>query len=257
MRQKKKYFALGFGIVLILCLLGYSLIPFNKKTIHINRGSIVEAVYALGTVKPGQVYSLKFGIAASVRELFIEEGQTVNQGAPLLSNDSGIIFKAPFSGTITNLNLSKNEIVMPGIPILDLINMQKSYISVSLDQESALRVKPKQKVQLSFESLRGHVYKGEVERIYPSHGQFLVRIIAPELPEGILAEMTTDVAIEVSKKENVILVPLISVDKGKVIRIRNGKQEKIEIKLGAINSEFGELIVGDLSEADEVLAYRK
>lgn len=257
MALNKKYLGLGGGLVLLLLVILLIFKQSNKESLTIARGSIVEAVYALGTVKPLQSYSLKFGISASIKDLFIEEGQFVTKGDPLLSNDSGIVFKAPFSGIITNLTLSKNEIAMPGVPILELIDMKSAFIQVSLDQESALRVKANQKAQLSFESIRGHVYEGNVERVYPSHGQFIVRINSPKLPEGILAEMTTDVAIEVSRKENVILVPLIAADKGKIIRIRDGKKSKIEIKLGAINSEFGELVEGDLVENDEVFVNRK
>ncbi len=257
MTLKNKYLGYGVGGILLFLVLFLIFRQSNKETLTITRGSIVEAVYALGTVKPGQIYSLKFGISAAIKDLYIEEGQSVTKGEALLSNDSSVVFKAPFSGIITNLTLSKNEIAMPGVPILVLIDMKSPFIQVSLDQESALRVKTKQKVQLSFESVRGHIYSGEVARVYPSHGQFLVRIESPELPEGILAEMTTDVAIEVSKKENVILVPLAAVDKGKVIRIRTGKKEKINIKLGAINSEFGELLDGDLVENDEVYVNKK
>jgi len=252
MFHRKKLMMGVSGFLIFLVGLIYFLFPSNKKTIRLERGAIVEAVYSLGTVKPIQEYSLKFGVAASIRELFIEEGETVNKNQALLSNDSGIVFRAPFSGTITNLTLSKNEIVMPGVPLLKLIDMKNAYIQVSLDQESALLVRANQKVQLSFESIRGHVYQGYVERIYPSQGQFIVRIQVKSLPEGILPEMTTDVAIEVAKKENVILVPLIAIDKGKVIRIRNGKKQKVDVKLGAINSEYAELIDGDLLENDEV-----
>ncbi|MCZ8158169.1 MAG: HlyD family efflux transporter periplasmic adaptor subunit [Leptospira sp.] len=257
MSQKQKWIGIGLGAVCLLVGLVYWLIPSNKESILIKKGPLVEAVYALGSVQPENIYSLKLGISASIRELYIEEGQSVAKGAPLIRVDSGLIFKAPFAGTIANLTLSKDEIAMPGVPILELIDMRNLYVQVSLDQESALRVRPKQKVQLSFESIRGHNYVGEVERIYPSQGQFLVKIITPNLPEGILPAMTTDVAIEVSKRENVVLVPLVGVDKGKVIRIRNGKRQKIEIKLGAINSEFGELLSGDLQDGDEVFVNQK
>ncbi|EOQ98571.1 HlyD family secretion protein [Leptospira wolbachii serovar Codice str. CDC] len=225
----------------------------QSNRLGVERGSLVEAVYALGTVKPVDSFSLKFGIAASVREIFVEEGQAVTKGQPLLVNDSGITFRSPFNGTLTKLNVAKNETAMPGLPLLEIQNLKEVYISVSLDQESALRVKSGQQAQLSFESIRGNVYKGKVERIYPSNGQFLVRIEPDELPQGILPDMTTDVAIEVSSKENVILVPLVAVDRGKLTRFRNGKRDKIEIRIGAINSEYGELIQGDLKEGDEVL----
>lgn len=252
--NRKKLYIIGSVLVIVLIVTSYFFIRNSQSNrLGIERGSLVEAVYALGTVRPVDSFSLKFGIAASVREIFVEEGQTVTKGEALLVNDSGITFRSPFNGTLTKLNVAKNETAMPGIPILEIQNLKEVYISVSLDQESALRVKPGQAVQLSFESIRGNVYKGKVERIYPSNGQFLVRIEPQELPQGILPDMTTDVAIEVSSKENAILVPLVAVDRGKITRFRNGKRDKIEIRIGAINSEYGELLQGDLIEGDEVL----
>ncbi|TGM60535.1 efflux RND transporter periplasmic adaptor subunit [Leptospira vanthielii] len=252
--DRKKLYIIGFIVVMVLIITSFWFLRNSQSNrMRVDRGSLVEAVYALGTVKPVDSFSLKFGIAASVREIFVEEGQTVTKGQALLINDSGITFRSPFNGTLTKLNVAKNETAMPGLPLLEIQNLKEVYISVSLDQESALRVKPGQQAQLSFESIRGNVYKGKVERIYPSNGQFLVRIEPHELPQGILPDMTTDVAIEVSSKENVILVPLVAVDRGKLTRFRNGKRDKIEIRIGAINSEYGELIQGDLKEGDEVL----
>ncbi|PJZ44368.1 efflux RND transporter periplasmic adaptor subunit [Leptospira brenneri] len=252
--DRKKLYLFGSLFVIILILFSFFFLRSGKgNRIMIEKGSLVEAVYALGTVKPVDSFSLKFGIAASVREVFVEEGQTVTKGQALLVNDSGITFRSPLNGTLTKLNVAKNETTMPGLPVLEIQNLKEVFVSVSLDQESALRVKPGQSVQLSFESIRGNVYKGKVERIYPSNGQFLVRIEAHEFPQGILPDMTTDVAIEVSSKDNVVLVPLVAVDRGKVTRFRDGNKDKIEIRIGAINSEFGELIQGDLKEGDEVL----
>ncbi|XDD42015.1 efflux RND transporter periplasmic adaptor subunit [Leptospira sp. WS60.C2] len=253
MNRKLLYGISASFVIILVFIFVYFFRSSKSDRLNIQKGSLVEAVYALGTVKPVDSFILKFGIAASIREIFIEEGQSVNKGDALLINDSGITFRSPFSGTVTKLNVAKNETAMPGIPILEIQNLKEVYISVSLDQESALRVKPGQHAQLSFESIRGNVYKGEVERIYPSNGQFLVRIEPRELPQGILPDMTTDVAIEVSSKDNVILVPLVAVERGKLTRYRDGKREKIEIRIGAINAEFGELIHGDLREGDQVL----
>ncbi|MCW7482618.1 efflux RND transporter periplasmic adaptor subunit [Leptospira kanakyensis] len=253
MDRKKLYFVLVSFVIILILLFSFFFRTSKTNRVLVERGSLVEAVYALGTVKPVDNFSLKFGIAASVREIFVEEGQTVKKGQALLTNDSGITFRSPLDGTLTKLNVAKNETAMPGLPLLEIQNLKSVYISVSLDQESALRVKPGMRVQLSFESIRGNVYQGKVERIYPSNGQFLVRIEADELPEGILPDMTTDVAIAVSSKENVVLVPLVAVDRGKVTRFREGNKDKIEIRIGAINSEFGELLQGDLKEGDEVL----
>ncbi|GBF50688.1 hypothetical protein LPTSP4_22150 [Leptospira ryugenii] len=253
MNWKSKPLLVLFGILGILLL---SLLIFRsskKETIVLKKGSLVEVVYALGTVKPEKEYSLKFGISAAIKEIYVSEGKSVQKGEALIKNDSGIIFRAPFSGTVTNLNLSDDELVMPGISILKILDMDDLYILVSLDQESAMRIRPKQIVQFSFESVRGHTYSGIVDRVYPSQGQFMVRVNADLFPDGILPDMTADVAIQVADKKDVLLVPIKSISKGKVIRYRDGKKEKVSVKLGAINSEFGELLEGDLKENDEVV----
>ncbi len=250
--------ALSIGIAITLVGIPFFLIFRNPPvTVTVKRGDLVEAVYSLGVVKSDNSYVLKFGISAGISELFVEEGNSVTVGQTLLTNDSGINFKSPIDGTITKLNLSKGEVAMPGIPVLEVTDLKKVYIQVSLDQESALRVKSGQIANLSFESLRGHTSKAIVKNIYPSQGQFLVRLDPEDLPQGILPDMTADVAIEIDKKSKVILVPLSAVDKGKVLRLRSGKKQKTEIKLGITNSEFGELIFGDLLESDALILPRK
>lgn len=249
----KKKILIAISIVIILILIFFSFGKNSSSKLSVTRGPLVEAVYALGRVKSDETFVLKFGITSSIREIWVEEGQSVAKGQKLLQNDSGVVFSSPIQGTVTKLTVFKNETTMPGIPILEVQNLKSVYISVSLDQESAIRVKRGQRVQMSFESMRTNVYEAEVERVYPSNGQFLVRIEPKNLPDGILPDMTTDVAIQVSEKEDVILVPLVAVNRGKVVRLRDGKKTKIEVKIGAINSEFGELINGDLLPGDEVL----
>jgi multidrug efflux pump subunit AcrA (membrane-fusion protein) len=252
-----RYIVFGAVTIVIILLSVIFFFSRNKESLPIEKGSLIEAIYALGVVKPELDYSLKFGISSSIRELYVKEGDQVKANDPLLSNDSGVVFHSPIAGIVTKLPYSKGETIMPGIVLAEVMNWEKVYIQVFLEQESAIRVKEGQDATLSFESLRGHSYKAKVEKIYPSGGQFLVRLIPEEMPPGILPEMTTDLAIQVAKRENTILVPLKGVNNGKVLRIRNGKKEKIEIKLGAINEEKGELLSGDLIEGDEIIINNK
>ncbi|MCB1319394.1 MAG: efflux RND transporter periplasmic adaptor subunit, partial [Leptospiraceae bacterium] len=38
------------------------------------RGSIIEAVYGIGTVRPEQSYTVKLGISATIEKLYVREG---------------------------------------------------------------------------------------------------------------------------------------------------------------------------------------
>jgi macrolide-specific efflux system membrane fusion protein len=56
---------------------------------------------------------------------------------------------------------------MPGIPVLTVMDLTKTFIQISLDQSSALRIKKEQKAELSFENLRGTKINGKVQKFIP------------------------------------------------------------------------------------------
>ncbi|TGM98232.1 efflux RND transporter periplasmic adaptor subunit [Leptospira yasudae] len=215
-------------------------------------GPIVELVYSLGTVKSERVYHLKMGVTSSVRKLYVEEGQVVKAGQLILITDSGVSFTAPFSGTVTSLLFQEGEIVMPGTPVLTMMDLNKTYVLLSLDQDSMLRIRAGQKAELSFENLRGNKMLGKVSRVYPSDGQFFVRVDVDSMPEGILPEMTADVALEVARKENAVLIPIRAVEKGRIRVRRNGKTLWVQANVGAVDGEWCEVLEDSVLPTDTV-----
>lgn len=217
-------------------------------------GSIVESVYGLGTVHSEKSYNLKIGITSSIRRIYVKEGEIVQKGQNLLELDSIPVFKAPFTGTITSIPFEEREIVFPQVPILKMENFSEVYLKVSLEQQGALRVKKGQSARVLFESIRGTSFQGTVRTIFPDEGQFMVYISVNELPPEILPGMTADVAIETGKKDNALLIPASVFKAGHVVRMRNGKKDKIKVKLGVLNGEWAEIIEGDIKLDDLILA---
>ncbi len=204
-------------------------------------GPIVEAIYALGTVKSENVYHLKMGVAATVTALHVREGQEVRKSDPLAAVDTGMLFRAPFAGTVTRIYCERGEVVMPGVMVLTVMDLSKKYVQLSLDQNSALRVRKGRKAELSFETLRGTLLHGAVESIYPSGGQFLARIDVKGMPAEILPDMTADVAIEGSRKESALLLPLSAVNNGSVTVERDGKLRQERVSIGAVDGAWESL----------------
>lgn len=258
---RKHFLAATAGGALVLLL--FSIVSYygwnrGLETVPAKRGPIAEAVYALGTVKSQHIYKLKAGIPMGIGKVSVSEGEKVHKGQLLLQADSGSSFRAPFDGTITSLYVNPNELVITGSPLLVLQDLKQLYVELSLDQESALRMKPGQNAELSFESIRGFKYEGRVERVYPMDGQFLVRLSVEKLPDGVLPDMTADVAIEVDRKEDVLLIPLAAVKSGKVRVQRYGERLRTEqVKIGIINGEWGELLDGDIQEGDRLVLNRR
>lgn len=259
----KKFFSVKRN--LILTILGILILflfiifrPSDKfQILHPKIGPIVEAIYAIGTVKSKNTFEVKLGISGFINEIYVKEGQIVSKGDKLLSTDS-TVFTSNIDGTVTEIRGDRKETVMPGIPILTVRDLKNRYVELSLDQNSVLRVKKGQLVELSFETIRGKLLKGKVDSIYPSDGQFIVRVEVEEFPEGIIPDMTADVAIQISRKENVLLVPLPAVKKGKITIKRGFRKETRDLEIGAIDSEWAEVLgKTDIVPEDEIIVEKK
>lgn len=221
------------------------------------QGPLAESVYGVGTVTPRRVYQIKTSVPGILKKLFVAEGQIVKTGDALLQFDEGAFFKAPFDGTITALPFQEGTLIAPQVSALTLTHLQDLYLEVSLEQQSALRIRPGQNIIATFESLRGERFTGKVESIYPRDNQFIVRIKSQTLPPSILPGMTSDVSIEIARHENVLAIPLSALSSGKILRVREGKKVKIDVKVGAIDSEWAEVLEGDITVNDQIIVKRK
>jgi multidrug efflux pump subunit AcrA (membrane-fusion protein) len=256
LKSKLKFILIG---ILFLLLIFYFFIYSKKEVITLKpkMGTVVEVIYGIATVTSKQIYDLRIGVSSSVAQVFRKEGDLVNKGDDLIRLTDFPSFKAPFTGVISSHPFSIGETVFPQAVILSLTDMKNLYLLVSLEQEGALRVKKGQSVRFSFESLIGKKFSGKVSSVFSNQNQFLVHIESDELPEEVLPGMSADVAIEVGKKENVLLIPIKSIHNGKVSIKRGGKLSKVDIEIGNLDGEWGELKKGDIQLEDEILVQGK
>lgn len=251
--MKNKIYLVIAGISLIIA----SFIFFNKfkkssKFISPKVGPIVESIYGLGTVQSDNVYTLKLGVTTMIQKLYVQEGDRVRKKQRLLIFDEeGLQSQyAPFEATVTQINYFAGETVFPQSPILTLMDLEHRYISVTLDQDGAIKVRPKQKAYLSFENLEVTRIEGTVRAIFPKQGQMIAHIESPQLPPEILPGMTADVSILIREKKNAILIPLKVVNQGQVKLRKNNSTVLTSVKLGIIDAEWGEVLSPPLTEAD-------
>jgi multidrug efflux pump subunit AcrA (membrane-fusion protein) len=216
-------------------------------------GPIVEAIYGLGKVKSDKFYEVKLAIIKSVKTVFVNEGDSVSKNDRLIEMDGGLVFYAPFDGTVTNIAYRESQPVFPQQTILRMEDITNKYIEVSLEQQAALRVKKNQKVTIVFESIRGEQISGTVSSIFPRDDEFLAHIAVQNLGENILPGMTADIAIEINRKENALLIPLSGISNGQIRILRDGKKLVIPVKVGGVDGNWAEVTEGDLLMTDQVL----
>lgn len=244
-----------FILSAILFFLVIAFLKFNKgkeTDIQVTKGTIVEAVYGLATIQASNVFHLRIAVPAVITKSFVKQGDNVKKGTNLVSFDSFGIMKTPIDGVVTKFTYETGELVTPQSPILTVMDLKDRYLTVSLEEKAAVKVKPGQFVRIRFEALGNTIYPGSVESVYPTDGQFEVKVIAKDLPKELLPGMSADIAIETSKKENVLLVPAKSIQNGTIRLNRDGKITSTNIKTGISSGDTVEILEGDIKEGDFV-----
>lgn len=257
--MKKTLFWLVIGFFLIGVVAG--LLIYRKRgaeTATPKRGEIVEAIYALGKVKARRQFELKIGILSTVERVFVREGQVVKAQSPLIKMTDSGIFRAPYDGIVTLVNVDEGEPAAPNVPVLRLDDDSDKYIEVSLEQQGALRVQTGQKAEIVFESLRGEKLQGKVASLFSRNDEFLAHIeVDGGLKPNVLPGMTADVAITIGRRDNTLLIPVSAVSNGFVIAVRDGKRRKVPVQIGAVDGQMAEVVGGDITENDQVVVGSK
>ena len=242
------------GVVsLLFIVLIFRFSTNNINYIQIKHGPVIEAIYGLGKVKVEKYYEIKMAIIKEVDKFYIREGSYVRKGDKLVAMVDGPVFTAPFDGVVTAINFSVAQQVFPQQSILRMEDIKHKYIEVSLEQQGALRVKEDLPVKVVFESIRGEVLHGKVVSIFPQNDEFLAHISVDVLGDNILPGMTADVAIEIGRKENAMLIPLSAISNGRIRIQRNNKQIVVPVKIGNVDGNWAEVLESDLLDTDLII----
>ncbi len=225
----------------------------RNDVIHPKVGNIVEATYGLGTIESEDVFIAKAAIISSISEFFVKEGDDVKKGQKLFRTDEDMVRVAPFNGRVTEISVSVKENLFPQTAILTIHNLENLFLSVSLEQQAAMRIKKGMNAEISFEFFRQNKIIGTVTSIYPHKNEFVAKVKVNNWPSGVLPGMTADVAFKMNEKQNVVLVPQKSIINGIISYKREGKKFKEKAEVGLVDMEYCELLSPKLNESDELI----
>ena len=237
----------------LLFLFLFFLISCRKELVHPTKGRIVEAVYGLGIIRSENTYNARAAIVNSVEKFHVQEGQDIQKGDPLFTTDQGTTYKAPFDGKVTTIPVTIKENLFPQSLILSLVDLKHLYLEVSLEQQAAMQLRKGIKAEVSFEFFRNKKIFGEISSIYPKNDQFVAKVLLGKWPKSVLPGMTADVAFEVARKEQAILVPTKAIANGHILIKRKDKKEKLRVQIGLADDEKTEILSPDLFLTDEII----
>lgn len=177
------------------------------------------------------------------------------------------ILRAPFAGTVAEINGEVGEIVTPSpvgvitLPAVDLIDSSCIFVTAPIDEVDAPGIRAGMSAQISLDAFPGESFPATVRRVAPyvmdREKQARTVDIEAEFNQSsrtLLPGFSADVEVLLDINENVLFLPAqaVSVNERVLVLNNDGILEERTIKTGIRNWQVVEIIDG-LSESDRVV----
>jgi multidrug efflux pump subunit AcrA (membrane-fusion protein) len=246
----------------------------KQATEKVKRKDLLQRVTIGGTVS-----SLRKGIIAApyngyVRKVFVTVGQVVQAGDPLVSvgqslqaQDTVFPLRAPFAGTVVQIEKAAGEFVKENDSkefILRIDDMSKLFVLANAPEIERTKIKVGQAVEIRAAAIVSKVYHGVIRELtLAAKGkedwgrsqaiEFPAKIEILDKDEQIRPGMSVLIDIVSDQREKVLTLPheyLRKEGDQSFVLLSSGQRK--DIKVGLQNEEGFEILEG-LSEGDEIL----
>ncbi len=152
---------------------------------------------------------------------------------------------SPFQGRVSELNISKGEIISNGKEILKVVNLKSVYLEGFALESEIKNLKVGTLVRIKFDSYSDRYFRGEIDAISPEVNQenktITLYIKVNNEENLILPGMHAEIDVEYKVFKDVIKIPVQSVivrQNRPLIFVVNGKTVKwVYVELGPKNDE--------------------
>ena len=179
------------------------------------------------------------------------------------------LVKAPFDGTVAEINAELGEFVTPSppgiptLPAIDLLDLSCLYVSAPIDEVDAPRIKIGMKACVSLDAFPGKRCSGKVSRIAPyvqekekqaRTVEVEVKLTDPKDLAELLPGYSADIEVLLARKENALRLPTEAImENNRVLLINNDHVlEERTFKPGLANWNYTEVLAG-LKAGDRVV----
>ncbi|WP_035054510.1 efflux RND transporter periplasmic adaptor subunit [Carnobacterium pleistocenium] len=216
----------GVGVVIAIAIIAfifYSVINSNteEETItvqiaKVSQETIKETLSTNGLIESTQTQTI-FG-QGLIQDVPVSVGDSIEEGATLISYRDGTNQTADFNGTVTTVNAKNGQVDLssqngePAIAIADLSNLQ---VTINLSESDAPLI---EEGQVAVLTTGDQSFDGTVSHIDPtastvtsqtSTSMVLKSIISFDTPpEGLFAGFNIDVDVTTNTAENVLAIPI-------------------------------------------------
>ena len=173
----------------------------------------------------------------------------------------GLIIKAPFSGMVTMLTVSANDIALPQTPLLYLANTEQLLVHSPLNHAQINRLKEGMPADIWFEE-QGAAVKVSINSISMGNvpGSTYAEFILDNQETRFVSGQLVKVEVETERIPDALLVPVQAVtfseENAYVFTVSNHVAQKKYVTLGSRNEDYYHVLSG-LTENDQVIVQGK
>jgi Cu(I)/Ag(I) efflux system membrane fusion protein len=172
-----------------------------------------------------------------------------------------VIFQAPQTGFVDNLNVREGFFVKPGTTIMSIGALDKVWVEAEVFERQSSQIKVGLPVTMTLDYLPTREWLGKVDYVYPTLDQstrtLKVRLRLDNKDYLLKPNMFAQVTIHSELSGNNVIVPTESVIRTGtqdriVLALGDGKFKSIQVKVGNVINEYTEILSG-VREGDEVV----
>lgn len=175
-----------------------------------SRGTISNALSFSGSVSVVNNETLTAGAAATVRTVYVAEGDQVESGDKLMRLSSGETLEAGFDGTVNELSVEEGDEVAAGASLIQIVDFAHMKVTMRVDEYQISQVSEGQACRITVTAL-GETFDSEIthiNRISASQGSTAYYTVTCEMDvtEDVLPGMAVTVTIPQEEAVDVVVL---------------------------------------------------
>lgn len=247
-------------------------IDTNLPVAVVEKRDLVQRVTIAGIIVPARKAVITAPYSGYVQKMFVKIGDVVKKGDPLVSitqtlttNETAFPLRAPFSGTVVQVNKAEGEYVKEGDTanfILRIDDLSTLYVDATAAEMDRTKIKNGQEAVIKASAILSKEYRGVIkelslsaqdkDRWARSQVEFPLKLEILNPDSRLRPGMTVLIDIIASRREEVLTLrhEYIYKEDGKHYVVRkDGK--KVPVRLGLQNEESSEIVDG-VEEGEQV-----
>ena len=238
----------------------------------VKRKSLVQRVTMAGNIEPERKMLVTAPFNGYIKKIFVKVGQKVVKNAPIVSVVQSLQsvepvypLRAPFSGTVVDINIQEGEFVRKDDSsefILRIDSLSNMFVVSNVPEIDMAKVQKGQEATIKASAILDKKYKGVVEEVSmsariregwrSSSVEYPTKIRIVDADREIRSGMSVILDIVTSKKENVLALPheyLFKDNDSFYVMSENGVRKKVEV---GMQNEYLFEITSGVSEGEKV-----